>query len=290
VARLRAGVGDLVRVGQALAEIESAEIGQAQAAYLSARARAQAAQANLSRERELAAQRISSAREREVAEAQAASDVAELRAARERLRAIGLGDAEIEALEKAGGTGGRVPLRAPIAGTVVARTLTLGQAVERATDAFKIVDLRHLWVLLDLYEKDLDRVHAGQKVELRTETAEKLSARVAYVNPLVDEKSRTANVRIEIDNPAGKLRPGQFVSARLVGDGAAVELLAVPERAVKMVDGKRIVFVKKGAGFERRVVEIGGSGAELVEIRAGLSEGEEVVTDGAFLLKSELLR
>jgi membrane fusion protein, heavy metal efflux system len=295
VARLRAGVGDAVRAGQVLAEIESAEIGQAQAAYLSARARSLAAQANLARERELAAQRISSEREREVAEAQAASDSAELRAARERLRAFGLADPEIASLDKSGGTGGRVALRAPIAGTVVARMVTLGQAVERATDAFKLVNLAHLWVLLDLYEKDLDRVHAGQKVELRTESlpGEVFHARVAYVNPLVDEKSRTANVRIELENEKGKLRPGQFVTAHLIGDSkfAGGEVIAVPQKALKMVDGKRLVFVRTAdGGFERRTVEIGFSGGDLVEVRHGVAADEEVVTDGAFLLKSELLR
>jgi cobalt-zinc-cadmium efflux system membrane fusion protein len=294
VAKLRVGLGDLVRAGQVLGEIESAEIGQAQGAYLSARARAGAADANLRRERELASQKISSERDRESAEAQAISDAADLKAATERLRALGLGDAELEALGRGAGTGGRVALRAPIAGTVVSRSVTLGQAVERATDAFKIVNLVHLWVLLDLYEKDLARVNVGQKVELRTEAhpGEVFYARVGYVTPLIDEKTRTANVRIELENPKGKLRPGQFVTARLVGDvdHAPIEALAVSRRAVQAVDGKQVVFVRSKAGFERRLVEVGVSGGDLVEIKNGVAEGDEVATDGAFLLKSELLR
>ena len=294
VARLRAGVGDTVRAGEVLAEIESAEVGQAQAAYLAAQARAHATQANVTRERELATQRISSEREREMAEAQAASDSAELQAARERLRAIGISDAEIAALGQKGGTGGRVPLRSPISGTVVARTVTLGQAVEHASDAFKVGDLSRLWILLDIYEKDLERVHVGQDVELRTESlpGRVFRARVAYVNPLVDEKTRTANVRIQLDNPKQELRPGQFVTAKLLGDPnhAPREVIAVAREAVQTVEGKRLVFVKKSGGFERRVVDIGASGGELVEIRKGLSDGEEVVSKGAFLFKSELVR
>lgn len=294
VVKLRASLGDVVRPGQVLAEIESAEVGQAQARYLSARARLGAAEANLRRERDLSAQKISSQREREVAEAQATSEAAELRAAVERMKAFGLTDADVRALAEGGGTGGRVPLRAPIGGTIVWRQLTLGQAVERATDAFKIMDLRRLWVLLDVYEKDLTRVHVGQKVRLRTEAypGEVFHAQVAYVNPLIDEKTRTASVRITFDNPEGKLRPGQFVTARLIGDPSLAEneVLVLPRQSVATVDGQALVFVKTAQGFDKRAIELGPSGGDLVEARTGVREGEEVATDGAFLLKSELLR
>jgi cobalt-zinc-cadmium efflux system membrane fusion protein len=294
IVRLAAGVGDKVQRGQVLAEIESAEVGQAQAAYLSARARGAAADANLVRERDLTAQHISSQREREVAEAQAATEHAELKAATERLRAFGLGDGEIRRLDEGTSTGGRVSLKAPLAGTVVERTVTLGQAVQKADDAFRIIDLSRLWILLDVYEKDLRRVHVGQQVDLRSEArpGETSHARVAYVNPLLDEKTRTAQVRVELDNTDGKLSPGQFVSARLIGDPslAPIEALAVPRSAVQTIDGRRVVFVKRGERFERRVVELGQSGAELVEIKSGVDEGDQVATDGAFLLKSEALR
>lgn len=294
VVALRAGVGDKVRAGQVLAEIESAEVGQAQGEFLSASARLKAADANLRREKELAEKRISSERDREVAEAQAVSEGADLRAAVERLRAFGLAQPDIKALEKGTGTGGRVPLRAPIDGTVVWRGLTLGQAVERATDGYKIVNLSFLWVLLDLYEKDLRRVHVGQHVELRTEAYpnEVFRARVAYVNPVIEEETRTANVRVEFENPDGKLNPGQFVTARLIGDAnhSQIEAIAVPRRAVATVEGESVVFVRGKDGFQRRSVQIGHSGGDLLEIKQGIAEGEAVATDGAFLLKSELLR
>ncbi len=294
VVKLRAGVGDVVRSGQVLAEIESAEVGQAQASYLSARARVGAAEANLGREQELAAQRISSMREKEVAEAQAVSERAEVKAATQRLRAFGLSDVEIRALDGGATTGGRVSLRAPVAGTVTERTVTLGQAVKQADDAFKIVDLDHLWVLLDLYEKDLRRVHIGQKCELRSEArpGEVFHATVAYINPIIDEKTRTAGVRIVLDNRHGKLSPGQFVTARLVGDlgHSPIEGIAVPRAAVQSLEGKSVVFVKRGEGFLKRPVEVGVSTGERVEIKTGLAEDEEVAVEGAFLLKSESLR
>jgi cobalt-zinc-cadmium efflux system membrane fusion protein len=295
IVRIYSGVGDSVKKGQVIAEIESVDAGQARADYIAAKAASAAAEANYAREKELADHHISSSREREVAETQAVSQRAKMRAAVERLRAIGLDHREIRALEKEGGTSGRVPLRAPIAGTVLQRTVTLGEAVERSTDAFTIADLAHLWVMLDIYEKDLARVHEGEAVNVRTETypGEVFKGRVAYVEPVIDEKTRTAKVRIELDNRHRKLRVNQFVTARIIGDRQTVAsgpMLSVPLTALQRVEGTPVVFVRKGEGFEKRVIEPGISGGDLVEVRSGLREGEEVAMVGAFLLKSELLR
>jgi cobalt-zinc-cadmium efflux system membrane fusion protein len=293
IVALKAAVGDKVKAGQVLAIVESADVGEAQADLLSARARARAAEKNALREQELAQKRISSEREREVAEAQAGSESAGVRAAQERLRAFGVGTADMDALQK-GGNGGRVALRSPIEGTVVRRKVTLGQAVERATDAFEVANLARLWVLLDLYEKDLRNVQVGQAVELRSEGApgEVFKARVEYVNSLIDMQTRTATVRIEIEHFDGRLRPGQFVTARLLGDGhhVANDVLAVPRKAVETIEGKTMVFRKSGQGIEPVYVELGVTSGDLVEARSGLAKGDEVVVEGAFLLKSELLR
>jgi cobalt-zinc-cadmium efflux system membrane fusion protein len=296
ITRLVSGVGDRVRRGQVLAEIEAAEVGQARADLIAARARAAAADLNLRRETDLAERHISSAREKEVAEAQWITDKAAVRAATERLRALGLSAQDIASVEKAE-AGGRLPVRAPIDGVVLERAVTLGQAVERATDAFKIADTGHVWVDLSLYEKDLPRVHVGGTVEIRADAypSDVFKGRVAYVVPVVDESTRTAKVRIELPNPHGKLSFGQLVTARIVGDPATVAepVLAVPRAAIQRVDGRSVVFVKGAAAdgaFERRIVELGVSTGDQVEIRRGIKEGELVASDGAFLLKSELLR
>ena len=295
IARLAVGVGSTVTRGQVMAEIESVDVGEARGALISAKARLAAAEANLRRERELAEKHISSAREREIAEAQWATERASLRAALERMRAIGLTDADIRVVEEETATqGGRVPIRAPIAGTVIERLVTLGEAVERATSAFKIANLSRVWVLLDLYEKDLARVRVGQSIEVRTESypGEIFKGRVAYVVPVIDLATRTAKVRVEIENKSGKLRLGQLVTAKLIGspEATAEPVLTVPRAAVQTVDGKPLVFVKSGAGFERRPVELGVSGGELVEVRKGLNAGDQVAGEGGFLIKSELLR
>lgn len=311
ISRLAAGVGDRVRRGQVLAEVESGEVGQARADLLAARARYVAADANLKRETELAEKKISSSRERELAHAQWVTEEAGVNAATMRLRAIGMTAGDVDAvLAVAGGSGrgghdpetlarelgGRVFIRAPIAGTVIERQVTLGQAVERATDAFKIADSSEVWVSLDLYEKDLARVQVGQPVEVRADArpAELLRGRVTFIVPVIDEATRTAKVRVAFPNPNGALNAGQLVSARIVADPRRVggEVLAVPRTAIEQVEGKPVVFVERprGDGFDRRNVVTGIAAGESVEIRQGLTSGERVAVDGAFLLKSELLR
>jgi cobalt-zinc-cadmium efflux system membrane fusion protein len=295
VSKLIAGVGDQVKRGQVIAEIESSEVGQSRAELVSAQARYAAADANLKRETDLAEKKISSSREREVAHAQWVTEQAGVRAAVMRLRAIGLTQADIDAAMRHD-LGGRVQIRAPISGTVIERKVTLGQAVERATDAFKIADTSHVWVTLDLYEKDLAHVRVGQEVETRTESrpGEIFRGRVAFIVPVIDPATRTATVRLEFPNPKGVLSAGQLVTARIVGDGkgSAAEVLVVPRSAVEQVEGKTAVFVQTEAdtGFERRNVVTGVSGGDKIEIRQGLKAGELVAVDGAFLLKSELLR
>jgi len=296
ISDLRAGLGDFVKQGQVLAHIESAEVGEAQARFLIARAQLNAAEANLKREKDLAERRISSAREYEMAVANAVTERARLQAAVELLHAVGFKNTDVESIRNKGYRGGRVPLRASIGGTVIQRMVTQGQAVERATDAFVIADLRTLWVLLDVYEKDLGKVQEGQEVQLRTEAypGEIFKAKVTHIESVIDQATRTAKVRIEFENPDGKLRIGQLVTARILGNPKLVvqKVLAIPRSAVQRVDGKPLVFVRDtdSGRFRRRVIELGSSGGGLVEVTEGLRHGEVVATEGAFLLKSELLR
>jgi cobalt-zinc-cadmium efflux system membrane fusion protein len=293
ISKLVAGVGDQVKRGQVMAEIESSEVGQARAEFVSAQARYAAADANLKRESDLAEKKISSSRERELAHAQWVTEQAGVRAAVMRLRAIGLTPADVEAAAHHD-LGGKVQIRAPISGTVIERKVTLGEAVERATDAFKIADTSHVWVTLDLYEKDLARVRVGQEVETRTDArpGEVFHGRVAFIVPVIDPATRTAKVRLEFPNPKGVLSAGQLVTARIVGDskGSMTDVLVVPRSAVEQVEGKTAVFIQRGEGFERRNVVTGASGGDKIEIRQGLTQGDVVAVDGAFLLKSELLR
>lgn len=288
VATLSAKNGSTVTRGELLAEIESPEAGQAMAQFITAGARSRAAKAQLARERELAQKRISSVRDLEVAEAQAAQVQAELGAAEELLQALGLEAVGAKATHR-----GRVPLRSPIDGVVVARYVKLGQAVERGTDAFLVADLSSLWVELEIFERDLERVEVGQQVELRTESlpGRTFAAKVAFVEPTVDAKTRTTNLRLELDNPERLLHPGQFVTAHVGNDAADARghlaVLAVDRAAVQTLSGEPIVFVRRGQDFAARKVTLGVRDGRWVEVTSGLTEGEEVAVEGAFLLKAQ---
>lgn len=288
VATLAAKNGTTVARGQLLAEIESPEAGQAMAQFITAGARSRAAKAQLGREQELAQRHISSLRDLEVADAQAAQAQAELGAAEELLQALGLEAAGVQKRRR-----GRVPLRSPIDGIVVARYVKLGQAVERSTDAFLVADLSSLWVELEIFERDLERVHVGQTVELRTESlpGQVFAATVAFVEPTVDFKTRTTNLRLELDNAAHLLHPGQFVTAH-VGDNAAEDrgragVLAVERAAVQTLNGGPVVFVAEHGAYVARKVGLGLRDERWVEVTSGLTEGEQVVVEGAFLLKAQ---
>lgn len=287
VATLEAKNGTSVKRGQLLGEVESPEAGQAMAQFITAHARSRAAQAQWAREKDLAKKHITSARDLEVAEAQAAQAEAEYRAAEELLQALGLEGQGSKSTAR-----GRVPLRSPIDGVVISRFVTLGQAVERGTDAFLVADLSQLWVELEIYEKDLERVHVGQEVELRTDSlpGQMFAAKVAFVEPIVNVKTRTSNTRLELNNTEHLLRPGQFVTARLAGGGSAVsrEVLAVERASVQSINGHDVLFVDKDGTYEPRPVTLGLHDDAFVEVIAGLSAGEKIVVQGAFLLKANL--
>lgn len=293
VTRILVRPGDVVRAGAPLAEIESAQLGEALAQYFSAHARLIAARQALARATALAAQDLTTAQELEQARANSQALAAEARGAEARLVAMGLSPSEVPSLQ--GGSGARrVTLRAPMAGEVLSRQGVVGQSVEPTSTILRIADTSELWVLLDVFERDLARVHDGDRAEIVCDTwpGRVFRGVVEHVEPVVDPATRTARVRIEVENPESLLRPGQFVTARLrpAGD-AAREALTVPRAALLQLDGRPAVFVAAGEGeYEARPLELGAHDGDRVEVVRGLAEGDEVVVEGGFALKSELQR
>lgn len=293
ITRIFVRPGDNVTAGMPLAEIESAQLGEAMAQYFSAQARLIAAQQSLARERALAAQSLTTAQSLEAARASAQSLTAEARGAEARLVAMGLGPNEVRALQGEGGAR-RVTLRAPIAGEVLSRQGVVGQSIEPTSTILRIGDTSELWVQLDVFERDLARVHDGDGAEIASDTwpGRVFRGVVEHVDPVIDPGTRTARVRVEVDNPDGLLRPGQFVTARLrSAHAAAREMLTLPRAAVLQIEGHPAVFVVTGRDqYEPRPLELGEHDGDRVEVVRGLAEGDEVVVEGGFALKSELQR
>jgi RND family efflux transporter MFP subunit len=267
--RVLAVRGDRVREGQLLAEVYSPDYLASQAECLQAAARA----------RRLAGDASEEALARAV-----------LAGARERLALLGLSVREIEAIEESGRPRPLLPVRAPLAGTVLQADAVAGDAVELGTSLFRLADPSTLWACLHIQEKDLRDLRAGAEVVLRTQAypGEEFLGRLALIGDIVDPATRTIEGRVEIGNPRGRLKAGMYVEGTAPA-GDARPALVVPDESVQDDEGQSIVFVKTGERtFARRLVEVGGRFAGAVEILKGLTAGETVVTSGSFLLKSEI--
>ena len=277
--------GTKVEPGDVLATMESAELGKAQAEIFSVKARAQYADTDERRKLQLLKEGIASQRAVELALQESTITDAELRAAKQRVQALG-GDVADKAL-------GLMSLTSPISGDVVKVHVFRGQAVEPSYTAFTIADRRSLWVRLSVFEGEVDKVRVGDTVELSAQVSvdEVLTGTVTYISSVLDPVTRSAEVRVIVPNEKGRLRVGQAVNARIRPSAASKRALAVPRATIVQVDGKPTVFVAvDDTGVVPRPVELGVQGADLVEIVSGLHEGDKVVIEGVFALKSELFR
>ena len=289
-----AQLGDTVRAGQVLARIDSIELGQAKAAYLQAKARAELARDSFERERGLFADRISSEQEMLAAQADDREAQAALSAAKETLHLYGLGQEQVEGLHYEDPRASIFPLTAPFGGRVVEKHTTLGELVSPDKTLFVLADLSRIWIWIDVYERDLSRVHLEDTVEVTAEAFpdQVWRGEVSYLSDQVDRDTRTVRARIDVPNTEARLRPGMFARVRITdphaGGDVGTTTLAIPEGAAQRVGDRFVAFVPAGEGrFEQRKLGLGRRAGGWVEVLAGLAEGEEVVTEGAFLLKSE---
>lgn len=292
VARMLVTTGDVVERGQPLVEIESSGLGEVLSDLLAARANLIAAQHSEKRENVLYAQQLASAAVVERVRAEVKALTARAHGSERRLLSMGLTRDEIAELS-AGNGSGRITLRSPLAGEVVSRYAVLGQVVDSTEPILRVANLDSLWVELDVFEHDLAQVADGNQVEIESEThpGRKFAGKVTHVDATIDIATRTARVRVQVDNLERRLRPGQFVTARLTSDGTERLALTIPRKAILQVDGEPAVFVATTGGeYEARPVELGPGEGDNVEVTRGLVEGDNIVTAGAFVLKSELLR
>jgi cobalt-zinc-cadmium efflux system membrane fusion protein len=180
-------------------------------------------------------------------------------------------------------------LKTLIAGTILDKHLTLGEAVDRDKQAFVVADLSTVWVDLSVYQKDTSRVRLGQEVRVRSiDGASEAGGRLSYVTPAVDPLTRAATARVVLPNADGRWRPGMFVTARAL-EPADVPLV-VPRSALQTIDGRQVVFVETDAGLVPRGIALGRQGEVQVEVVAGLAPGERVAETNTFLLKAELTK
>lgn len=215
-------------------------------------------------------------------------------AAREKLRLLGLTKSQIDKVAREGKPSDHITLYAPQGGVVIDKDVNEGQYVKTGTSIYSIADLSSLWVILEAYESDLPWIALGQQVEFQTEAypGKIFKGKVVYIDPLVNEKTRTVRVRLEVGNEDGSLKPGMLVRAtqqRGGGKGTKDSPLVIPASA-PLITGKRaVVYVAnpdKPGTYEGREIVLGPRAGSHYIVKNGLEEGERVVTKGNFKIDS----
>jgi len=208
-------------------------------------------------------------------------------AARARLRLWDIADGDIAALEKRAAPFEMLAVRSPSSGVLVEKNVVQGAAFEAGARLFRIAPLEHMWVEAEIYASDLAFVSVGQSATISAPYLQgTLEGRVAYVLPALASETRTARVRLEIENGDLALRPEMFVDVALHADLG--ERVLVPASAVIVAGDRRVVFVDLGSGvLEPRTIKIGVANEEKVEVLEGLEPGERVVASGNFLISAE---
>lgn len=280
ITKVLAKPGDVVKVGQVLAQLNSPELGESRASVEAAQAKLEVARKNAERKRALAADRLIP--DREKIEADAALSEAE---AAYNVAASGL--------RKYGGAAGETSLaiKSPIAGTVIDRTAVMGQLADPAKTLFRVGDLSTLWLVAHVFERDAVRVTVDRHAtaSFAALPAKPTDAVVRSIGREVDAASRTIAIRLDVPNPDGVLRPGMSATASIpLGNVNDAPVLVVPAAAVQRVGEAWVVFVPHGpSAFEAKPLGRGRDLAGEVEVLSGLSVGDAIVIDGAFLLKAE---
>ena len=291
-----ADLGREVKGGTLLALLYSSELGMAQSAYLKATAKLNVAERAFRRAELLLKEKVIGVAELQRREGEMLSLRAELREARDRLLILGLTDEDLRNLDRNHTIRSHVPVVAPFDGRIIARNLTKGEVVETAEKLFVVADLTDVWVTAVIPEKDIpyirpDQTGTGQSVEVHVAAypGQAFQGRITYVGDVLDPATRTMRLRLELPNPERKLKPAMYATVRVYSEPEANALL-IPESAVQRDRDRQFVFVEREpAIFEARDVKLGSSNGREIKVLDGLLEGESIVTNGAFVLKSELL-
>ena len=289
-----ANLGDRVKEGDQLLLLDSPAFGAAQLEYRKAKTTLHVTEKALERAKALLDRGAIGAGEHQRREADYENARADLHEAEEKLHLLGMTEREIERLAAKTlphAEVARVSLRAPFAGEVIERNATIGEVIDPNKMLFTVADLSTVWVRADFPEQQAGRLKTGLTIEVRVSAYPDtmFQGAITYVGAVIDPTTRTVTARAEVSNPEGRLRPEMFAEVTLVTDEQSV--LSVPRAAVQQVGSRTVVFVVRGSSrFESREVTLGQASSEYVQVVTGLTLGDEVVTQGSYALKSELLR
>ena len=295
VRHIGAELGNQVRKGQTVAVVFSDDLAMAQSRYLTALAELDEHHKHHRRTAQLVEIGAASREEFEQATTKIKSGEAEVARERQRLLLLGLTPQQVNALRSASQIGSEVSLPAPVSGTVISRTVNAGEVIEATKEVMRIADLSSIWVIAQVYEKDLARVRVGSGASMTSAAypGRVFRGRVSYVDPSLDPATRTAQVRIEVANPEQMLKIGMYVNVVFGALGGAESTgPVIPVSAVQNIKNQQVVFVatQDPHVFVMRPVRLGPEVNGYYPVIEGLGVGERIVTEGSFLLRAEWLK
>ena len=294
IVAVHANLGDRVQSGERLLLLDSPAFGEAQLAYRKRRTAMRVAEKAFERAKALSSEGAIGISEYQRREAEHENARAELYEAEEKLHLLGMEEREIERLsaeQLPHAEVAQVFLRAPFSGEIIERNATVGEVVDSSKTLFTVADLSTVWVRADFPEQQIGRLKTGLAVEVRVSAYPEtvFQGAITYIGAMIDPATRTVTARSQIPNPDRRLRPEMFAEVTVRTQEQSV--LAISRAALQQVGNRTMVFVARGSRrFEWLEVTIGESSQEYVEVKAGLKEGDEVVTEGSYALKSEALR
>ena len=310
IEKIYARLGDRVSAGEPLVEYDNIELGLAIGEYQSAQAELRRSLTDLEvkarildRSREMlkvgaVAQTVHDLREAEVkdADAKVAGARAIVSKISEQIRRFGWTDRDLANLSSEQSaprhTVSHSILKAPFSGIITSEHAVGSEVVEQGTELVAITDMSSLWILADVYERDLSRIRTGQAVRVRVPSypLKTFAGKITYVADVIEPKTRTARVRCLVGNENGLLKLEMFATVEIpVGQTSPV--LAVPSSSVQQIEGRPVVFVRNSqAEFQKREVDTGAESQGYTEIRSGLKQGEPIVTQGSFIVKTAFLK
>ena len=289
IVSVSASLGDRVTAGQTLVTLKSLEMAEAANRSRLSKTKLALAQANMRRIRTLVEKKIVARKELLQAETDYKLAQTELQNDQERLSLYGAAGSTLRGSSSKKTT---LMVPAPISGTITEKHAIIGELSDPSKSLFTVLDLSSIWIVVDIYEKDLAKVHKGQAAMVTVDAYPdvKMTGRVTYLADVLDATTRTLKARVEVANPDRKLKPEMFARIELTPPANSVITLVVPEDALQEIDGKKVLFVtdEKQENFRPEAVETGRYSGGMVEIVSGIKEGNRYAVKGSFILKSEL--
>ncbi len=282
-------LGNRVKAGDPLLAIGSLKLDELVEEFLVSKVQVDLRQANFERTKKLHAEQIVSERRLMEDQAQYFESQAINQHVTEKLQNMGLLKKDLdELLHSHSMEGHRYIIKAPLAGVVSEQTVVLGQGVRTGDQLFEVVDTRQVWVFANLPIEQAQRFKEGDRGTILAKGRKPIEAPLAYISPIADKATLTIQLRFDVDNQQGLLKPHEYVEVRLEEGEASI--LAIPVTAPTIVEGVRGVFVKDGIDYAFIPVTFGQESDGWIEVTEGLTSGDEVVIEGVFDLKNSLLK